>query len=124
MRARDQQDETDVVVGKLSLLSDDMFALIDPSSTHSYVCSSVASRKCMVAEQLEYDIVVTNPLGHSVNVNRLYRNCPIQVESRVFPANLIDLPFHEFDLILGMDWLAIHHAVMNCHNKTDRKSVV
>ena len=40
------------------------------------------------------------------------------MESFVLPANLIDLPFHEFDLILGMDWLAMHHAVVDCHNKT------
>ena len=38
VRARDQQEATDVVIGKLSLLYDDMFALIDPGSTHSYVC--------------------------------------------------------------------------------------
>ena len=107
-----------MVIGKGSLLSDDLFALLDPGSTHSYVCSSVASRKCMIAEQLEYDIVVTNPLRHSVTVNRVYRQCPIQVESQVFPANLIDLPFHEFDLILGIDWLAVHHAVLDCYSKT------
>ena len=53
-----------------------------------------------------------------MNANRVYRNCPIQVESQVFPANLIDIPFHEFDLILGMDWLAIHYAIVDCYRKT------
>ena len=103
VRARDQQDAPDVIVGKLSLLSIDVFALFDPGSTHSYICSSIASRKGMIVEQLAFDIVVTNLLGHSVVVNQVYRAVPIQVESVVLPADLIDLPFQEFDLILGMD---------------------
>ena len=32
-------------------------------------------------------------------------------------ANLIDLPFREFDVILGMDWLSEHRAVVDCESK-------
>ena len=46
---------------------------------------------------------VTSPLGHNVNVNRVYKNCPIMIHDRKFSADLIDLPFREHDLILGMD---------------------
>ena len=28
------------------------------------------------------------------------------------------LPFDEFDIILGMDWLTLHDAVVNCKRKT------
>ena len=58
VRAREQQDAPDVIVGKLSLLSIDVYALIDPGSTHSYICSTIASKRDMIAEQLDYDIVV------------------------------------------------------------------
>ena len=30
----------------------------------------------------------------------------------------ITLPFHEFDLILGMDWLSKHRAIIDCDKKT------
>ena len=30
---------------------------------------------------------------------------------------MIALPFHEFDLILGMDWLSKHHAIIDCDKK-------
>ena len=61
------------------------------------------SDKVTTVEQLSYDMHVTSPLGHSVNVNRVYKNCPIVINDREFSANLIGLPFQEFDLILGMD---------------------
>ena len=47
--------------------------------------------------------LVTSPLGHSVKVNRLYRNRPIIIQDREFSANFIAMPFREFDLILGID---------------------
>ena len=28
------------------------------------------------------------------------------------------LPFDEFDVILGLDWLTAHDAVVNCKSKT------
>ena len=56
-------------------------------------------------ERLLYDMHVTSPLGQSVNVNRVYKNCPIVIHDREFSADLIALPFREFDLILGMNWL-------------------
>ena len=95
-----------------------MHALIDPYSTHSYICIEQLSGKLPSVEPLEYDIRVTNPLGHNVRVNRVYKNCPIMVHDREFSVDLIVLPFHEFDLILGMDWLSKHWVIVDCDKKT------
>ena len=54
----------------------------------------------------------------SVSVNSVYRNCPIVIQAREFLADLITLPFQEFDLILGMDWLTKHRAIVDCGHKT------
>ena len=56
---------------------------------------------------------VTSPLGHSVSVNNVYRNCLIVIQAREFLADLISLPFREFDLIWGMDWLSKHQAIID-----------
>ena len=71
----------------------------------------------MYREQLSYDMHVTSPLGHSVNVNKVYKNCPIIIHDHKFSADLIALPFREFDLILGMDWLSKHRAIIDCDKK-------
>ena len=60
---------------------------------------------------------VTSPLGHSVRVNRVYKKCPLKVYDKEFSVDLIPLPFHEFDLILGMDWLFKHRAIVDCDKK-------
>ena len=75
------------------------------------------SDKLPLVELLAYDLFVTSPLGHSVKVNRVYKNCPLMVHDREFSVDLIALPFHEFDLILGMDWLSKHRAIDDCNKK-------
>ena len=69
-------------------------------------------------ERLLYDMHVTSPLGQSVNVNRVYKNCHIVIHDREFSTDLIAQPFREFDLILGMDWLSKHWAIIDCDKKT------
>ena len=103
IRAREDQDAPEVITGIFSLYDIEIHALIDPGSTHSYVCIEHEFDKIPVVERLAYDMHVTSPLGHSVSMNSVYRNCPIVIQAREFLADLITLPFREFDLILGMD---------------------
>ena len=75
------------------------------------------SDKLPSVELLAYDLLVTSPLGHSVRVNRVNKNCPLLVHDKEFSVDLIALPFHEFDLILGMDWLSKHRVIVDCDKK-------
>ena len=108
MKACEDQDAPEVIAGIFSLFDIQMHALIDPGSTHSYVCMEHVFDKVPRMEKLVYDMHVTSPLGHSVCVNSVYRNCPIVIQAIEFLTDLITLPFREFDLILGMDWLSKH----------------
>ena len=47
----------------------------------------------------------------------MYKNFPLMVHYREFLVDLIAFPFHEFDLILGMDWLSKHRAIVDCDKK-------
>ena len=118
MKAREDQNAPEVIAGIFSLYDTEMHALIDPGSTHSYVCIEHVFDKVPAMEKLAYDMHVTSSLGHSVSVNSIYRNCPIIIQTREFLADLITLPFREFDLILGMDWLSKHRAIVDCGQKT------
>ena len=61
---------------------------------------------------------VNSPLEHNISVNSVYKNFPIVIQAREFLVDLIPLPFREFDLILGMDWLSKHRAIVDCGQKT------
>ena len=61
---------------------------------------------------------VTSPLGHSETVNRVNRNCLSFIQAGEFLADLITLPFREFELILRMDWVSKHRVIVDYSQKT------
>ena len=69
MRAREDQDAPGVIAGNFTLYDNEMHALVDPGSTHSYICIEKMSDKLPSVEPLAYDILVNSPLRHSVKVN-------------------------------------------------------
>ena len=69
------------------------------------------------SEEIVSGVSVVSPLGHSVRVNKLYRDVPLETQGRIFPEDLMELPFEEFDFILGMDWLVKHKATLDCAAK-------
>ena len=100
-------------MGNFTLYNNEMHALVDPCSTHSYICIEQLSDKLPSVEPLAYDKHVASPLGHSVEVNQVYKKCPLMVHDKEFSVGLISFPFHEFDLILGIDWLSKHRAIVD-----------
>ena len=120
MKAREDQDALEVIASIFSLYDIEIHALIDPISTHSYICTEHVFDRIPSIEQLPYGMLVTSPLGHSVKVNRVYKNCHLMTHDREFSTDLLALLFHEFDLILGMDWLSKHRAIVDCDKKTVR----
>ncbi|KAK5772190.1 hypothetical protein PVK06_048467 [Gossypium arboreum] len=118
IRAREEASSPDVITGTFTLFDTSVIALIDPGSTHSYVCETLASSKTLPVESTEFVIRVSNPLGQYVLVDKVCKRCPLIIRESYFLADLMLLPFDEFDVILGMDWLTVHDAVVDCKRKT------
>ncbi|KAK5819395.1 hypothetical protein PVK06_024393 [Gossypium arboreum] len=118
IHAREDAASPDVITGTFTLFDTNVIALIDPGSTHSYICETLASSKTLPIESTEFVIRVSNPLGHYVLVNKVCKKSPLVFRGSCFPADLMLLPFDKFDVILGLDWLTMHDAVINCKSKT------
>ena len=117
MKVVEDTDAPDVIVGNFTIFDTIMHALIDLGSTHSYICTDIPNLGKLPRSETEYDILVTNPLSHSVIVNRVYKYCPIKIRGYELLGDLIELSFREFDVILGMDWLSRHQAIVDCRMK-------
>ena len=117
MKAVEDTDAPDVIVSNFTIFDTIVNALIDPESTHSYICTDITSLGNLPRSETEYDILVTNPLRHSVIVNKVYRDCLIRRREYEFLGDLIELSFREFDVVLGMDCLSRHQAIVDCKMK-------
>ncbi|XP_021990969.2 uncharacterized protein LOC110887678 [Helianthus annuus] len=50
-------------------------------------------------------------------LHEICRNCKFTIEDEEFNIDLIPMVLGEFKMIVGMDWMARHHAEINCENK-------
>ncbi|XP_077225013.1 uncharacterized protein LOC143858243 [Tasmannia lanceolata] len=49
--------------------------------------------------------------------NKISKMCPIRTENREMLVDLIFAELTDFDVILGMDWLSTHYALVDCNKK-------
>ena len=117
MKVVKDKDAPDVIIGNFTIFDTIVHALIDLGSTHSYVCTDIPNLGNLLRSETEYDILVTNLLRHSVIVNKLYKDCPIRIREYEFLGDLIELSFKEYDVILGMDCLSQHQAIVDYRMK-------
>lgn len=66
--------------------------------------------------QLKERICIETPLD-SQTTNLICKSCPITIDGWELTADLIPLDMHDFDIILGMDWLCKNKANIDCHEK-------
>jgi len=104
----------------LSIQSHDVYALIDPSSTLSYVTPYVAMEFGIEPEQLHEPFSVSTPVCESILAARFYSDCIVTLRGRDTMADLIELRMVDFDVIMGMDWLYSCFAKLDCRTRTVR----
>jgi len=63
------------------------------------------------------DLDVSMPIEEIVKCNLKYQNCPVILNQQAFESDFIQLDLSEFDIILGMDWLARHRAKIDCQKQ-------
>ncbi len=79
MRQREDAETSDVVAGTFSIFDRDVYVLFNPGSTHSYVFARTACFTDIPCMKMDFEMLVTSPLGQEVRVNRLYKDCPLVI---------------------------------------------
>ena len=117
---QDADTAPDVVIGIISIFDRDAHILIDPGATHSFIYMGFISNVNVEFQPIDYNIVVSLPTGDSWIAESVYLESRVNIGDMQFLADLILLDIHDFDVILGMDWLYRHHATMDCYRKEVR----
>ena len=92
-----------MITGMLQVFSTSAYALLDPGSTLSFVTPLLALTFEIFLEVLHDPVLVSTPLGENVRTDRVYKDFTKVVSGKTMCAYLIELPMHDFDVILGVD---------------------
>ena len=74
----------------------------------------------LLPKVLHDPVVISTPLGENVKTNRVYKDYPIVVCCKTMCEDLVELPMHDFDVILGMECLHSCYECMDCHSRVVR----
>ncbi|XP_019104314.1 uncharacterized protein LOC109134712 [Beta vulgaris subsp. vulgaris] len=105
-----------VVTGTFSIHSMSVYVLFDSGASHSFVSEPLV-KKLGLENSKTCDIDIFIPFGVIITCNNLYPNVPIMCGSTTLVADLIAFPLHDFDVIIGMDWLSRHKDNIDCEKQ-------
>ena len=80
---QDQEDSPDVVTGTLRVFHSDVYALLDPGATLSFVTFYIALNISVSPETLSEPFSVSTPVGDPIIARRVYINCAVTVSQKV-----------------------------------------
>ncbi|KAF3668526.1 putative ribonuclease H protein-like [Capsicum annuum] len=116
-RSQDSEDSPDVGTGTLHVFYFDVYVLMDPGLSLSYVTPLVAVNFEISAEKILEPFLVSTPVDEFVVAKKVYKKCPISVLNRIMFADLIELNMVDFDIIIGMDWLHFCYTSIDCRTR-------
>ena len=68
-------------------------------------------------EVLEEPLYVSSPLGIRARIGMICRGCELEISGILLTVDLRVMNMLEFDVILGMDWLATYRVVIDCERR-------
>ena len=78
------------------------------------VSNECVRRLGLVMRELACELIVVTPAFGEVSTTSVCVGCPMEVAGCRFKVNLICIPMEGLDVIMGMDWLASNHVVIDC----------
>ncbi|GKB47518.1 putative reverse transcriptase domain-containing protein, partial [Tanacetum coccineum] len=106
-----------VVTGTFSLNNQFATILFDSGADFSFISTKFAPLLNMEPCNVNPGYVIEIANGKSVKVDRVIRDCKLELGNSLFTIDLIPLGHGSFDVIVRMDWLSKNKAVIVCHEK-------
>ncbi|TLX69919.1 hypothetical protein E9993_22690, partial [Labilibacter sediminis] len=114
------RDDPKVVTGTFLVNSHPAHVLFDSGASDSFVSLRFASYLKHALHAIAKPFYVDTAGSVTLYVDKIYRDCVIEIDSHEFLVDLIPIDLPNFDVIIGMDWMAKHHADIMCYEKMVR----
>ncbi|GJT62615.1 putative reverse transcriptase domain-containing protein [Tanacetum coccineum] len=112
--------DSNVVMGTFLLNNHYASMLFDSGTDRSFVSATFSTLLDITPDTLDVSYAVELADGRISETNTVLRGCTLGLLGYPFNIDLMPIELGSFDVIIGMDWLANHHAVVVCDEKIVR----
>ncbi|KAL8148639.1 hypothetical protein AgCh_005848 [Apium graveolens] len=113
----EQEGDSDIVAGTLSLNYVPVKILFDSGASKSFISINCVNKMQLMLEDLDEPLSIEVANQDKVTISQFCPKCSIEISGHSFPADLIPFELGEFDVILGMDWLSLYKESIDCKKK-------
>ncbi|GJS08345.1 putative reverse transcriptase domain-containing protein [Tanacetum coccineum] len=116
----DVNPDSKVVTGTFLLNNHYASVLFDSGVDRSFVSTTFSTLLDIIPDTLDVSYSVELADGRVSETSTVVRDCTLGFLGNPFNIDLIPVELGSFDVIIGMDWLVNHHAVIVCDEKIVR----
>jgi len=117
LTCEDAEADPAVIEGTLFFSDVPVHVLIDPGATHSFVSHASVVGLKLAPKELGYQMTIATPMGKTLETAIGCQGCLFKMGEENLKIDLVVLDIQDFDVIIGMDFLSIHEAKIDCKNK-------
>ncbi|GJX86649.1 putative reverse transcriptase domain-containing protein [Tanacetum coccineum] len=120
VNAVDALQDPNVLTGTFSLNDHFATVLLDSGVDFSFISTKFTPLLNVKPSIVSPGYVIEVSNGKKEEVNRIIRDCKLELENSLFTIDLIPLGHGSFDVIVGMDWLSKNKVEIVCHENVVR----
>jgi hypothetical protein len=110
-----------VMMGMFLMANHSAIILFDSGASHTFISKKFVEKYCIPCIESREGFIV-HSLGGQIFTKEVAFHVPVTLAEWDFPTNMIVLKDQDIDVILGMNWLAQHKAILNTDLRTIRLS--
>jgi hypothetical protein len=110
-----------VMMGTFFVANHPAVILFDSGASHTFISKKFVEKHCIPYNESREGYIIHSP-GGQIFTKEVAFHVPVTLAGRDFPTNMILLKGQDIDVILGMNWLAQHKAILNTDLRTIRLS--
>jgi hypothetical protein len=95
--------------------------LFDSGASHTFISKNFVEKHCIPCAESREGFVIHSP-GGQIFTKEVAFHIPVMLVGQEFPTNMIVIKGQDLDVILGMNWLAQHKAIINIDLRTIKLS--
>ncbi|GJX75078.1 putative reverse transcriptase domain-containing protein [Tanacetum coccineum] len=116
----DANPDSNVVKGTFLLNNHYASMIFDSGADRSFVSTTFSTLLDITPDTLDVSYAVELADRRISETNTILRGCTLGLLGHPFNIDLMPVELGSFDVIIGMDWLANHHAMIVCDEKIVR----
>jgi hypothetical protein len=110
-----------VMMGTFLVANNPAGILFDSGALHTFISKKFVEKYCIPCIESREGFIIHSP-GGQIFTKEVAFNVPVTLAEQDFPTNMIVLKGQDIDVILGMNWLAQHKAILDTDLRTIRLS--